>query len=47
VFQSVCLREPESANDHSKVDAIVESFGQGPIIMKQVFAESAEYCMGQ
>jgi len=46
VFQSVCLREPESSNDHSKVDAIVQSFGQGPIIMKQVFAETAEYCMG-
>jgi len=47
VFQAVCLREPESTNDHSKVDAIVQSFGQGPIIMKQVFAETAEYCMGQ
>jgi hypothetical protein len=47
VFQSVCLREPESANDHSKVDAIVQSFGQGPINMKHVFAETAEYCMGQ
>lgn len=47
VFQSVCLREPESTNDHSKVDAIVQSFGQGPINMKQVFAETAEYCMGQ
>src|SRR5210317_2190060 len=47
VFQSVCLREPESSNDHSKVDDIVQSFGQGPIIMKRVFAETAEYCMGQ
>jgi hypothetical protein len=47
VFQSVCLREPESANDHSKVDAIVQSFGEGPINMKHVFAETAEYCMGQ
>ncbi len=47
VFQAVCLRAPESANDHAKVDAIVQTIGQGPIIMKQVFAETAEYCMGQ
>jgi hypothetical protein len=47
VFQSVCLREPESANDHLQVEAIVQSFGQGPINMKKVFAETAEYCMGQ
>ena len=47
VFRSVCLREPESANDHARVNAIVQSLGQGPIIMKQVFADTAEYCMGQ
>ncbi len=47
VFQSVCLREPESVNDHAVVDSIVQSIGQGSIIMKQVFAETAEYCMGQ
>ncbi len=47
VFQTVCLRDPESVNDHAKVDSIVQSIGQGPIIMKQVFAETAEYCMGQ
>ena len=47
VFNAVCLREPETASDHAKVDAIVQSIGQGPVIMKQVFAETAEYCMGQ
>jgi hypothetical protein len=47
VFNAVCLREPETADDHAKVDAIVQSIGQGPVIMKQVFAETAEYCMGQ
>ncbi len=46
VFQAVCLREPESANDHSRVNAIVQSFARGPVIMKQVFADTAEYCMG-
>jgi hypothetical protein len=47
VFQTVCLREPESANDHARVDAIVQSFNRGPINMKSVFADTAEYCMGQ
>ena len=47
VFKAVCLREPETDNDHNRVDAILQSIGQGPIIMKQVFADTAEYCMGQ
>jgi hypothetical protein len=47
VFETVCLRAPESTDDHSRISAIVESFGRGPIIMKQVFADTAEYCMGQ
>ncbi len=47
VFKAVCLREPETTNDHNRVDAILTSIGQGPIIMKQVFADTAEYCMGQ
>jgi len=47
VFKAVCLREPETTNDHNRVDTILQSIGQGPIIMKQVFADTAEYCMGQ
>jgi hypothetical protein len=47
VFQAVRLREPETAADHAKVDSILQSIGQGPIIMKSVFADTAEYCMGQ
>jgi hypothetical protein len=47
VFNAVCLREPESANDHSTVAAIVGTIAQGAINMKQVFADTAEYCMGQ
>ena len=48
VFQAVCLREPESANDHTKVDADRRIVWPGyRIIMKQVFADTAEYCMGQ
>ena len=47
VFKAVCLREPEMASDHAKVDSIVQTIGQGAINMKRVFAETAEYCMGQ
>ena len=47
VFEAVCLRAPESTDDHARVNSIVQSFGRGAIIMKRVFADTAEYCMGQ
>ena len=47
VFRAVCLREPETANDHTRVDQIVATFQGTGYRMKQVFADTAEYCMGQ
>ena len=47
VFRAVCLRAPETSADHAQVDAIVQSFNQGPIVMKRVFADTAAYCAGQ
>jgi len=47
VFKAVCLRDPESAADHSKVDEIVTNFEASLFKMKQVFADTAVYCMGQ
>ena len=47
VFQAVCLREPESPADHTKVDEIVGNFAASGFQMKRVFADTAEYCMGQ
>jgi len=47
VFQAVCLREPETAADHTRVDQIVGTFQGTGYRMKQVFADTAEYCMGQ
>jgi hypothetical protein len=47
VFQAICLREPESDNDHTKVGEIVATFQGTGYKMKQVFADTAEYCMGQ
>ena len=47
VFQAVCMREPETPADHSKVDEIVGNFAASGFQMKRVFADTAEYCMGQ
>jgi len=47
VFQTVCLREPETNDDHIKVDQITANFENSGFQMKRVFADTAEYCMGQ
>jgi hypothetical protein len=47
VFKAVCLREPETANDHLAFDQIVANFATGGYRMKKVFADTAEHCMGQ
>ena len=46
VFKAVCLRDPVDANDRNQVDAMTNAF-RGAYNLKQVFAESAGYCMGQ
>lgn len=46
VFTTVCLRSPVDDNDHNTIDAIINSFKSSNYNMKQVFAETAEYCMG-
>ncbi|MEX0976835.1 MAG: hypothetical protein WDZ50_07050 [Woeseia sp.] len=46
VFQAVCLRPPEDAADRQQVEQMVTSFTSSGYLMKQVFAESAVYCMG-
>ena len=45
VFKAVCLRDPVNANDRNKVDAMTNTF-RNAYNLKQVFAESAGYCMG-
>lgn len=47
VFRNVCLRPPTDATDRSQIDAMLTSFRSGNYRMKQVFAESAAYCMGE
>jgi len=46
-FRTVCLRSPESQADHDKVDEITATFRGTGYNMKQVFADTAVYCMGQ
>ena len=47
VFRNVCLRAPVDAADRSAVSTIVGNFrAGGAYSLRQVFADSAVYCMG-
>lgn len=46
VFRNVCLRSPVDAADRAQINSMTSSFRSGGYLMKQVFAESAAYCMG-
>jgi hypothetical protein len=46
VFRAVCLRLPEDAADRNRVATMASAFRSGGYRLKQVFADSAEYCMG-
>jgi hypothetical protein len=45
VFKTVCLRDPVDQADRDQVAAMASTF-RGNYNLKQVFAESAVYCMG-
>ena len=46
VFKAVCLRDPVDATDHTQIDTMTNAF-RGAYNLKQVFADTAGYCMGQ
>ena len=46
VFKTVCFRAPADANDRARVQIIKSGFRSGGYKLKQVFAETAAYCMG-
>ena len=46
VFRTVCLREPQSLADVNAMHSITDSFRSGGYVLKQVFADTATYCMG-
>ncbi|HEY7672692.1 MAG TPA: hypothetical protein VIC71_10775 [Gammaproteobacteria bacterium] len=46
VFKTVCLRAPVDQSDRDQVAAMASTFRNNNYNLKQVFAESAVYCMG-
>jgi hypothetical protein len=46
VFRNMCFRGPVNAADRGRVDSMISSFRSSSYNLKQVFAESAAYCMG-
>lgn len=46
VFKTVCLREPVDQPDRDRIVSITDSFIGNNYNLRQVFAESAVYCMG-
>ncbi len=46
VFKNVCLRSPVDSADRTQISTMVNSFKTSNYNLKQVFAESAVYCMG-
>ncbi len=46
VFKTICLREPGDSADRAEVTSLVSSFASSGYNLKQVFAETADYCKG-
>ncbi|WP_339798864.1 hypothetical protein [uncultured Marinobacter sp.] len=46
VFRQVCLRDPVDSSDRNQLSTMVSSFQSSNYQLRQVFAESAAYCMG-
>ena len=46
VFANVCLRPVQDGADRAQISSMVSSFQSSGYNLKQVFAESAVYCMG-
>jgi hypothetical protein len=47
VFENVCLRAPQDAADRSVITNMVGTFTTTGYNIKQVFADSADYCKGE
>jgi len=46
VFRAVCFRDAVDGTDRAQIDTMTTSFRNSSYRLKQVFAESAVYCMG-
>lgn len=47
VFKNVCLRSPVDAQDRNQIDVMTANFKSSGYRLKQAFADSATYCMGE
>ncbi len=47
VFNNVCLRNPVDEQDRNRIEVITSNFKASGYKLKQVFADSATYCMGE
>lgn len=47
VFKNVCLRSPQDAADRAQISSIANTFTSTGYNIKQVFADSADYCKGE
>ncbi len=46
VFENVCLRPPQDAADQTEIGILTASFQSNGHNLRQIFAETAVYCMG-
>ena len=46
VFKAVCFRPPVDASDRTQIDGMIGNFKGSSYNLKQVFAETADYCKG-
>tara|TARA_R110000751_G_scaffold116604_2_gene216346 strand:+ start:112986 stop:114218 length:1233 start_codon:yes stop_codon:yes gene_type:complete len=47
VFKNICLRSPQDAADRAQISSITNTFTSTGYNIKQVFADSADYCKGE
>jgi len=47
VFENVCLRKPQDAQDRSIIDNMTADFIASGYRVKNVFAQTASYCAGE
>ncbi|MDP5040246.1 MAG: hypothetical protein NWQ26_05175, partial [Paraglaciecola sp.] len=47
VFENVCLRRPQDAQDRAQISTMTAHFQQNNYQIKGVFADSATYCKGE
>ncbi|KXI29164.1 hypothetical protein [Paraglaciecola hydrolytica] len=47
VFENVCLRSPQNAQDRAEITNMTGNFRQNGYQLKQVFADTANYCKGE